>query len=166
MIAPDSSSGRLVDMWPGDTAGEPAAIVADLRRRAPAWLRSRIRPMTTAEQRIWRYFGDRSWMGAEVFPQVPVYIPEACRGFVLGFLIPACRAAVEIVAPGPGEGLEALAHAMEQDDLVRDKAGIATLRSLEPMALRDPEAVAMSIRWTLGLDKGGDGFFGINVPRP
>jgi len=122
--------------------------------------------MTTAEQRLWRYFGDRAWMGAEVFSQVPVYIPGANRGFVLGFLIPACRAAVEISVPRRGESLEAFAHAMEQDDLVRDRAGIATIRSLEPMVLRDPESVAMSIRWTLGLDKGGDGFFGITLPRP
>ncbi len=122
--------------------------------------------MTTAEQRLWRYFGDRAWMGAEVFSQVPVYIPGANRGFVLGFLIPACRAAVEISVPRRGESLEAFANAMEQDDLVRDRAGIATIRSLEPMVLRDPESVAMSIRWTLGLDKGGDGFFGITLPRP
>jgi hypothetical protein len=97
---------------------------------------------------------------------VPVHIPEANRGFVLGFLIPACRAAVDIVVPRPGESLEAFADYMEQDDLVRDRAGIATIRSLEQSVLRDAEGVAASIRWTLGLDKGGDGFFGINVPRP
>lgn len=166
MIAPESSSGRLADVWPGDKASEPAAVVAELRRRAPPWLRSRIRTMTHAERCLWRYFGDRSWMGTEVYSQVPVYIPQRNRGFVLGFLIPACRAAVEVVGPRPGESLEAFADTMEQDDLVRDMAGIATIRSLEPMVLRDPEAVALSIRWTLGLDKGGDGFFGIKVPRP
>jgi hypothetical protein len=166
VTTPDASSGRLADIWPQATDREPAAVVAELRRRAPAWLRSQIRPMTAAEQRLWRYFGDRPWMGADVFTQVPVYLPDVNRGFVLGFLVPACRAAVEVVAQRPGDALGALASAMEQDDLVRDRGGIATLRTLEPMVLKDPKAVAESIRWTLGLGEGGANFHGINVPRP
>lgn len=166
MIAPEPSPGRLVDIWPHATDCDPAAVVAAFRGRAPQWLRSKIRPMNVPERRLWRHFGDPAWMGAEVFSQVPVYLPEVNRGFVLGFLIPACRAAVEIVPHQRGGSLDALAHAMEQDDLVRDLAGIATVRTMEDMVLRDPQAVAESIRWTLGLAKGDDSFFGINVPRP
>jgi hypothetical protein len=55
---------------------------------------------------------------------------------------------------------------MERDDLVREKARIATLRCPEPAVLRHPQAVAEGIRWTLGLDEGGGNFHGINVPRP
>lgn len=165
MIAPEPSSGRLVDIWPPAPDCNPAAVVAALRSRAPAWLKSQIRHMTVAERRLWRHFGDPAWMGAEVFSQVPVYLPEVNRGFVLGFLIPACRVAVEVVPRSKGESLGVLAAAMEQDDLMREKAGIATMRSLEDMVLRDPKGVAEGIRWTLGLAKGGDDFLGINVPR-
>lgn len=165
MTVPQSSSGRLVDAWPGGTGRDPSAVVAEFRSRAPHWLRSQVRPMTHAEQRLWRYLGDRLWMGADVFSQVPVYIPEANRGFVLGFLVPARGIAVEVVPPRPGQSLGALAGAMEQDDLMRDKARIATIRCLEPTVLRHAQAVAEGIRWTLGLDEGGANCHGIKVPR-
>jgi len=166
MIAPDSSSGRLVDVWHGGTDRDPASVVADYRNRAPAWLKKQIRPMTVAEQKLWCYLGDRSWMGTEVFTRVPVYFPELNRGFVLGFLIPSRAVAIEIVPGQFGDSIGRLGSDMAQDDLVREMGGIATMRCFEAMVLRDPKVAAASIRWDLGFgEKGDDNGFGINVPR-
>lgn len=166
MIAPDSSSGRLIDVWPGGTDRDPAAVVAEHRNRAPAWLKKQIRPLTVAEQKLWHHLGDRPFMGTDVFTQVPVYIPELNRGWVLGFLIPSRAVAIEIVPGKFGDSLKRLGRDMEQDELVREKAGIATMRCFEAFVLRDPHAAAANIRWDLGFgEKGDEHTHGINVPR-
>ncbi len=165
MIAPDSSSGRLIEVWQGGTDRDPAAVVAEHRNRAPAWLRERIRLLTVAEQKLWHHLGDRPWMGTDVFTQIPVYIPELDRGFVLGFLVPSRAVAIEIVPGKFGDSLARLGRDMEQDELVRENAGIATMRCFEAMVLRDPKAAAESIRWDLGFGERGENVHGINVPR-
>lgn len=166
MIAPDSSSGRLIDVWQGGTDRDPAAVVAEHRNRAPAWLRKQIRPLTVAEQKLWHYLGDGSFMRTAVFIQVPVYLPEVNRGFVLGFLVPSRAVAIEIVPGKFGDSLDRLGRDLEQDELVREKAGIATMRCFESIVLRDPKGAAESIRWDLGFGENKDeNLHGINVPR-
>jgi hypothetical protein len=166
MLAPDFSFGRLVDVWKGGTDRDPAAVVAEHRNRAPAWLRKQIRPLTVVEQKLWHYLGDPSWMRTAVFSQVPVHIPEMNRGYVFGFLVPARAVAIEIVPGKFGDTLARLARDMEQDELVREKAGIATMRCFEAHILGDVKASAEHIRWDLGLgEKGDDDIHGINVPR-
>jgi hypothetical protein len=162
---PEITSGRLIDAWHGGTDQDPAAVVAEHRARAPAWLKKKIRPLTVAEQRLWEHLGNRAWMGADVFTQVPVHLPRQNRGFVLGFLVPARAVAIEIVPGGFGDALDRLGRDMEQDDLVRENAGIVTMRCFEANVLRDPQATANHIRWDLGLGEGGKDFHGILVPR-
>jgi hypothetical protein len=167
MIARDPSPfGRLVDVWHGGTDRDPKCVVAEYRERAPAWLRRQVRPLTTAERELWRYLGDRSWMRADVFTQVPVHVPEANRGFVFGFFVPSRAVAIEVMPGRFEDSIDRIVRTMEQDDLVRDRAGIATLRCFEAMALRDARVTAESIRWDLGFgEKGDDDHHGINLPR-
>jgi hypothetical protein len=168
MIAPrppSPSLGRLIDVWAGGTDRDPETVVAEYRNRAPPWLAQQIRPLTKAEQRLWHYLGDPKWMRARVFTQVPLYLPEIDRGFVLPFLVPARGVAIDLVRMGPAKSLPLLARMKEQDQLLCERARITTMRCFEPGVLRDARSVAESIRWTLGFDEGDGTFFGLNVPH-
>jgi hypothetical protein len=169
MIAPrppTPSLGRLIDVWSGGTDRDPETVVAEHRNRAPPWLRSEIRPLTKAERRLWRYLGDPAWMRTRVFTQVPLYLPEVDRGFVLPFLVPARGVAVDVVRMAPGDSLAGLARMKRQDHLALERAGITIMHLVEEGVLRDPQSIAESIRWTLGYDEGDGTFIGINLPRP
>ena len=62
--------------------------------------------------------------------------------------------------------LESIVDHMEEDELLREHAGVATMRCPEDMVLRDARAVAESIRWDLGLEDGDGRYHGFNVPVP
>jgi len=63
--------------------------VAELRRTAPPFLRKLAsRPLRPVQAKLWEVLRNRKRFGTEVVPNVPFWIPELGRGYLLDFLLP------------------------------------------------------------------------------